>query len=159
MATMSTTTNRRAVPAGIAAAPALAAPALALTAPDPIFAVIDRYKTAVAARWVALSACMGYGEPKPFPEDGPESAAAESVHDTARDREFELLDKLLATSPTTVAGMAALLQELGVDHYWEAEGNDPDVDREPLIVRALERSPDLMTTLASTPRSLCGAVS
>jgi hypothetical protein len=41
-------TTRRAVPAGIAAAPALAAPALA-TGTDPIFAAMDRHRTALAA--------------------------------------------------------------------------------------------------------------
>jgi len=42
--------SRRAILAGIAAAPALAAPALALCGSDPIFAAIERHKaTDVAA--------------------------------------------------------------------------------------------------------------
>ena len=39
-------TTRRAVLAGIATAPALAAPALALSGPDPIFAAIEQHKVA-----------------------------------------------------------------------------------------------------------------
>jgi hypothetical protein len=49
--TMSETHSRRAVLAGIAAAPALAAPTLALTSggPDPIFAAIKRHRAAAEA--------------------------------------------------------------------------------------------------------------
>jgi hypothetical protein len=43
------TIHRRAVLAGIATAPALAAPALALSGPDPIFAAIERHRAAYAA--------------------------------------------------------------------------------------------------------------
>jgi hypothetical protein len=106
-----------------------------------------------------MCACWGYGEPKSFAKDGSEAVAADAIHDAAHDREFELLDKLLAAQPTTVSGMAALLEKLAADPYWEVEGPDPDVDTEPLLVRALERSPDLVATLGSTLRALCGAMS
>jgi hypothetical protein len=45
---MKNTQSRRAVLAGLAATPALAAPALALTSagPDPIYAIIERHRTA-----------------------------------------------------------------------------------------------------------------
>ena len=148
--------SRRAVLAGIAAAPALAAPALALDGPDPIFSAIEEHTDAVAARTAALLACWGYGEPKSFAQDGPENVAAEAIHDAATDHEFEVLDKLLATQPTTVAGMAALLEKLAADPYWEIEGSNPNIDEEPLMVMALERSPDLVASLASTLRTIVG---
>jgi hypothetical protein len=46
---MSKIHSRRAVLAGIAASPALAAPALALSGPDPIFAAIEAHERAYAA--------------------------------------------------------------------------------------------------------------
>ena len=47
------TTTRRAVLAGIAAATALAGPALALSGPDPIFDKIEAHRAAPAAHLVA----------------------------------------------------------------------------------------------------------
>jgi hypothetical protein len=142
---MSKSHSRRAVLAGIATAPALAAaPALALSGPDPIFAAIEEYTTAVTARTAAMCACWGYGKPKSFAKDGSEAVAAEATHDAARDREFELLDNLLATQPTTVSGMHALLEKLAADPYAAVEGDDPDVIPDPLMNMALERSPDLV---------------
>lgn len=46
---MQRTTSRRAVLAGIATVPALAAPALAMSGPDPIFAAIELHRVAHAA--------------------------------------------------------------------------------------------------------------
>jgi hypothetical protein len=56
--------TRRAVLAGIAAAPAVAVSALAAAAAEPeaIYAAIERYKFAVAERMAALSATRGYCE-------------------------------------------------------------------------------------------------
>jgi hypothetical protein len=70
--------------------------------------------------------------------DLPEAVAAEAVHDAALDREFEILDKLLATQPTTISGMAASLEKLGADPYWESECY-PDVAKEPLLFMAVNR--------------------
>ncbi len=61
----------------------------------------------------------------------------------------------LRPPPTTIEGMAALLENLAADPYWE-EGSDPDLYTEPLIITALERSPDLVASLASTLRAIGG---
>jgi hypothetical protein len=50
---MTTTTSRRAVLAGIATAPALAAPALPLSEPDPIFAILKEHPPLLAEHWEA----------------------------------------------------------------------------------------------------------
>jgi hypothetical protein len=153
--------SRRAILAGIAASPALAAPALALSGPDPIFAAIEEYRTAVETRRVALQRSPSFTDESPFahlPEDAPEYILAEQESDAACDREFASLDDLIATEPTTAAGVAALLEMLGADPYWNIERSRPDVSQEPLIIMALERSPDLMRTLAAAMRAI-GAVS
>jgi hypothetical protein len=152
--------SRRAILAGIAAAPALAAPAFALSGPDPIFAAIEKYKAAVVTRRAALLRDPGFTDKSPFahlPEDAPECILARQESDEACDREFAALDELIATQPTTAAGMAALLEKLGADPYWEIEGSKPNVSQEALIVMALERSPDLMATLAVTMRTIGAA--
>ena len=152
-------TSRRAVLAGIAAAPTLAATALALSGPDPIFAAIDRYKRAVAARSAALTATWGFGATKPFPEDSPESAAATAAHDEAFEREWEAFEELFATKPETVAGIAALLDQLAADPYASDENYSE------AVIQMAFGSDDqkaaaigLLTTLASTLRAI-GAVS
>jgi hypothetical protein len=153
--------SRRTILAGIAASPALAAPALALSGPDPIFAAIEHYRAAVETRRAALLRSPSFTDESPFahlPEDAPECILADQESDAACDREFAALDELIATQPTTAVGVAALLEMLGADPYWEIEGSNPDVSQEPLIVMALERSPDLMRTLAAAMRAI-GAVS
>ena len=106
--------------------------------------------------------CHNFSDDSPLahlPEDAPECILAERIHEAAMDRELDALDKLLETSPTSVAGMAALLDRLSVDPYEEVEeDNPPDTLTEPLIIVALERSPDLMATLASALQAI-GAVS
>jgi hypothetical protein len=133
-----------------AAAHSRRAQSLALSGPDPIYAAIEEFKAAVVTRTAAMHAF----------NDADESPASAAVHHEAMDREFASLDKLIATSPTSVAGMAALLDTLGVDPYEEAEKDDPNYDppdnTEPLIINALDRSPDLLTTLASTLRAIGG---
>jgi hypothetical protein len=84
--------SRRAVVAGIAAAPTLAAPALALNEPDPIFAS-ERSKEQAEEDWYQRN---GMAELK---------AAA----GTATIAEERALLALLTIRPTTIAGMAALL--------------------------------------------------
>jgi hypothetical protein len=80
--------------------------------------------------------CHNFGDDSPLnhlPENAPECILADRVHDAAMDREFDALDKLLATSPTTVSGIAALLDRLAVSAYVEV-----DDDSEPLIRMALD---------------------
>lgn len=154
---MSSIPSRRAVLAGIAVVPSLAAPALALSGPDPIFAAIEKYRAAVEARRTALLRSPSFTDESPFAhlsKDAPEYILAEQESDAACDREFAALDELIATRPTTAVGMAALLEMLGADPYWKMEGSNPDISQELLIVLALERSPDLMATLAAAMRAI-----
>jgi hypothetical protein len=99
-------TSRRAVLAGIAAAPALAVSAFALTSvgtPDPIFAAIENHRK-LEADWLSLCRSkdeLGEGDQ----EDTPELVAAGDAAVNAR-----LL--LANTVPTTPAGLAAYLDYL-----------------------------------------------
>jgi hypothetical protein len=171
---MTTTTSRRSVLAGIAAAPALAAPALALTGfsenpvIDPIFAAIERYKTAVRVRAATLAATWNGEAPHlaHLPKNAPECIAADRLHDAAAVLEFEALDHLLATSPTTITGAAAFLEYLALQPY----NPDGDRGRDPTIAElASERGDEgdpnspvtCLTNLASNLRTMAkaGAVS
>jgi hypothetical protein len=91
---MSQTHSRRAVLAGIAAAPALAAPALALsgTGPDPIFALIEQYRVAYAHRDQAIASG----------DDG--------EIEVASDASKALEIALARTRPTTLAGILAIMR-------------------------------------------------
>ena len=89
---MSTTTSRRAVLAGIATAPALAAPALALSGPDPIFALIEQHRAA-DAYWDTLNH-----------EDD------EAKYDAAADAAYAHANVLGQTQPTTLAGVLAIMR-------------------------------------------------
>jgi hypothetical protein len=152
------THSRRAILAGIAAAPAVTVPAIAIAAaPDPIFAAIKHYKAAVKTRDTAQRRCWDFSTKGPLrhlPQDAPECLQAEEDHSNAIDAEFEALNDLLDTQPTSLAGFAALLDQLGIDQYAETE--ESDCDEEPLIIMALEREPNLMASLAATMRALVG---
>jgi hypothetical protein len=99
--------SRRRALAGLsvaAAAGVAALPAGAAAEVDPIFAAIERYKAAVRARGVVLAAEYDSDEDR-----------------DACDAEWEAFDGLFETTPTTIAGIAALLELLGTDPYSEAE--------------------------------------
>ena len=99
-------TTRRAVLAGAAALPALAIiPATALPAiggTDPIFAAIERHRQAEAAY---LAACNEHVE------RAKEQAREERVIKLCH-RSSNALGELVAMTPTTVAGCAAVLRYL-----------------------------------------------
>jgi hypothetical protein len=124
--------SRRAILAGIAASPALAAPALALSVvgPDPIFALIDRHRTALAAHLAASEAqgdlevrlvderlteagspeeCSDrwYGAIKAANRD-PRYVDAKAVCDKTSAAEVAAAWALVAEPPATIAGAAAL---------------------------------------------------
>jgi ABC-type phosphate/phosphonate transport system substrate-binding protein len=124
---MTSKTSRRAVLAGAAALPALAVPAIAMTAfADPIFAAIDRHKTAYAefVRVVRLEEKLHETIPaerrtRYHVEDryNSEMIANEdpawtkyqdawfATNDAADERAIDLLN----VAPTSIAGVAALL--------------------------------------------------
>jgi hypothetical protein len=103
-----TTLTRRTAKASLSAAAALLPPETASalsgskTTTDPIFSVIAAYKQALAERLA--------------------NQDESREHDLAK-REFELHNDLLTTKPTTIGGVAALLDLLG-DYPYEDKGTD-----------------------------------
>jgi len=92
---MTVTQTRRTIPAGAAAVPALSPPAMAVERGDPIFALIERHRIAESAYDNAYK--------------------SESLEQQANDLQAEsskLYAQLLATTPTTLAGCAAMLRHV-----------------------------------------------
>jgi hypothetical protein len=126
-------TTRRAVLAGIAAAPALAAPALALSGPDPIFAAIEAHSSAFEA-WSAQVSDQSALEEK-LPHDRTKAHRRDddpSTDDPAWQASFHRYWKEIGVlnaaavvlgeiRPTTIAGVRALLEYCCV-HVEENEG-------------------------------------
>jgi hypothetical protein len=113
MATLKTTTSRRAVLAGIAAAPALAAPALAEigSSPDPIFAAIERHKVAFRTSQEAGRIRVYTVDCEEAPEyDAVKHKAAEEADCAATDASNDAAYALTTIRPTTMAGALALLR-------------------------------------------------
>jgi hypothetical protein len=95
-----------------------------------------------------------------LPQDAPACIAAERVHDEAFNREWEAIGSLFTTTPTTIAGIAALLDQLVVNPY-SKEAEELGVDAGELVLEwALgdednrEDAINLMTTLAAALRAL-----
>ncbi len=137
---MSKSHSRRAILAGIAAAPALAAPVLALTSagPDPIYAAIENHKGLNAAFSRALLLKDKFEVGSGFDDESPEHEDLIQREDETGDAEREACDEMLATAPTTFAGLLALLRYVDQE---KAEFLDEDALKELLstTVAALER--------------------
>jgi hypothetical protein len=134
-----TSLTRRAALAGAPAIAVAVAGGTALAAaPDPIFAAIAKYKAAVNARLVV-----------------DDHLRREDIDDDDRDdidAEFDALGEMLDKTPTTVAGVVALLEVLGSDPYREgsyssaawayhsASGFKCRVDRQMLEMAAVLRT-------------------
>jgi hypothetical protein len=161
--------SRRSALAGLslAAATTVAAGAVANTIAvlgvgpaDPIFSVIENYKRALVSRKIALEATWDGGNPafEGLASDAPACLEAEDVHDEAVDREWEACGALFTTSPTTIAGVAALLDYLVTDPYFDPE--QPHLSGDIVLSWAIGRQDgrdfvrDFMTNLASTLRTL-----
>jgi hypothetical protein len=147
---MSKSHSRRAVLAGIAAAPALAAPALALTSagPDPIFAAIERHRAAAEA-FTAMCDQQAELDVADVPKDDPRwrdfERGAEVTCGELREANRQLFD-----APTSLAGLVALFE------YMEEErraGNGSWGD-----AWSLPTERKMLTALVGTVRRL-GAVS
>jgi hypothetical protein len=136
--------TRRALVASTAAVPAAAAlglPAAAQAAaePDPIFALIEEYRQS-CARLVAVGEAEAAFEKlhrRPdgsFPEgsDHPELKRLEECSSRACDAQAEVVRKLCHTAPTTLVGLAALLNfaiysnENGDDFLYTYDNDDPE---------------------------------
>jgi hypothetical protein len=129
-------TSRRALLAGVpAAALVVATPALAnaLSEPvpavaDPIFAAIDRHRTACDAARSVGDVCG-----VTFP-DAPTYDAIHERFDEVNGEERKALVALLTCQPTTIAGILAVLEHVGrMNWVW---GDDDD---ETIIAGAYER--------------------
>jgi len=123
---MTATTTRRAILAGVAAVPALSLPAIA-AAPDPIFAALDRCRAAWDADRAAFDATDVLEELLPYEvrtwswvvgkptmppdhvDDDPRWIAAESASALADIEHCAATTALVSTRPTTLPGLAALL--------------------------------------------------
>jgi hypothetical protein len=160
-----TTTSRRTLLTRAVAVSALAGgaganvAAIALTTErDPILRAIDQYWTAVRLRRATEIETWDYdAHPDAhLPKSHPFWQEKDVAFDEAFDGEWEAHDALFETTPTTVAGVAALLELLGTDPY-----HDPNSGRkkgESVLEWAdRERVNQFMSTLAAALRTAGGA--
>jgi hypothetical protein len=161
-----TTTSRRTLLTRAVAGAALAGGAgvniaaiAVTTGPDPILGAIDRYWTAVRRRRVTEMETWDYGghpELAHLPKDHPFWREKDEIFQEAFDGEWEAHDALFETTPTTVAGVAALLEVLGTDPY-----HDPNSGRKrgESVLEWADRGRvnQFMSTLAAALRTAGGA--
>jgi hypothetical protein len=141
-----TTLTRRTTMVSLSAAAAMLPPvaASALDGPetaaeDPIFPVLAAYKQAVTERTAYLES-----------DHVEETRAAELAN-----REFEAFHKLFTTAPTTVGGIAALIDQLAVDPYdARNEKGAPQSVVEMAFEMDRERTGAALASLAATLRRL-----
>ncbi len=130
-----TVTTRRAVVAGLAAAPVAGLPAIASEIPadaDPIYAAIERHKAA-EARYCA--ACGLTDEVAAQDEDRVVTAEDHAEFTAAQINSDDALDAFLSTTPMTVAGVRAFLR-----HCIDEESLEQDLGE---ALETLLRSPVL----------------
>jgi hypothetical protein len=102
--------HRRAILAGIATAPALAAPALALSSagPDPIFAAIERHRAAAEAHTATVDERAEL-EIARVPKDDPRwrdfERRSEVIYDQLNEAGRQLFE-----APMSIAGLVALFE-------------------------------------------------
>jgi hypothetical protein len=127
--------SRRALLMGFAAAATPMAPALAnaLSEPapvevDPILALIERHRAAVAEynRAEAISGSI-------VPDGGADWEAAWAWTSAAMDRSGDLLEALLCAEPATMLGAIALLEHLVQDEFLGVDWGGDEDDRETLL--------------------------
>jgi hypothetical protein len=112
---MTTTASRRAVLAGIATAPVLAAPALALSGaePDPIFAAIEHHRVAFQISLTAGRIQSGTIDARWSPEYDPfKCKEVDEASSAADDASTDAAYALTTTRPTTTAGILALVRHV-----------------------------------------------
>jgi hypothetical protein len=124
--------SRRALLMGLAVAATPMAPALAnaLSEPapaaaDPVFAMIEHHRAAVA-EYNKAEAIGGIVV-------GPAWEAAWAVTSAAMDRKDDLLEELLRTQPKTLSGAIALLEHLVQDEFLGVDWEGTEDDRETLL--------------------------
>jgi hypothetical protein len=109
------TPTRRAILAGIATAPALAVPALAIgNEPDPIFAAIERHKALNAAFAEVLHGMCEFEAQHGVAAAGIDEW--ERREEEAGNTERAACDEMIATAPTTLPGLLALFRYIEGEH-------------------------------------------
>src|SRR6516165_1683785 len=104
---MTTKLSRRSALAALASTAAATAsgPVQAIAEPDPIFALIERHRAASDAYSAGVSA-YGRAEEQKLPDEMIQAEEQVPAASTARK---ESIEDLLSTEPTTIAGIAAVL--------------------------------------------------
>ena len=124
-----------------------------MIADDPIFALIQRHRAATRAFSAAVSNKDKVEEVHWPWSDAPERIAADAQYDAASDAWQEAIEELLSTEPTTIAGVAAVL-----DYVNEPSWGKEDDDKKTILVEAFETSQEaalaFLPMVASTLRGL-----
>jgi hypothetical protein len=106
-----------------------------MIADDPIFALIERHKGATRVFSAAVSQ-KNKVQAAHWPwSDAPERIAADAQYDVASDARQEVIEYLLSTQPTTIAGVAAVLDYVNEPSWGEDHG-----DKGTILVEAFETS-------------------
>jgi hypothetical protein len=127
-----------------------------MIADDPIFGLIQRHRAATRAFAAAVSNKEKVQEVHWPWSDAPERIAADAQYDAASDAWQEAIEDLLSTEPTTIAGVAAVL-----DYVNEPSWGKEDDDKETILVEAFETLQEaalaFLPMIASTLRRLASA--
>jgi len=127
-----------------------------MIADDPIFALIERHRGAARTFSAAVSN-KDKVQAAHWPwSDAPERIAADAQYDAASDARHEAIEDLLSTQPTTIAGVAAVL-----DYVNEPSWGEEHDDKETILVEAFETSEEaalaFLPMIAATLRRLASA--
>ena len=124
-----------------------------MIADDPIFALIQRHRAATRAFSAAVSNKDKVEEVHWPWSDAPERIAADAQYDAASDAWQEAIEELLSTEPTTIAGVAVVL-----DYVNEPSWGKEDDDKKTILVEAFETSQEaalaFLPMIAATLRRL-----
>jgi hypothetical protein len=124
-----------------------------MIADDPIFALIERHRAATRAFSAAVSHKDKVQEVHWPWSDAPERIAADAQYDAASDAWQDTIEDLLSTEPTTIAGVAVVL-----DYVNEPSWGKEDDDKKTILVEAFETSQEaalaFLPMIAATLRRL-----
>ena len=119
---------------------------------DPIFALIERHRATRAFSAAVSNKDKVQAAHWPW-SDAPERIAADAQYDAASDARQEAIEDLLSTQPTTIAGIAAVL-----DYVNEASWGEEHEGKESILVEAFETSEEaalaFLPMIAATLRRL-----
>lgn len=137
-----------------------------MTGADPLLAAVDHYRAAVRRRTVTERETWNYceegdDENEGLPQSHPYWVQKEKLFQEAFDGEWAALDALFETPPTTVVGIAALIELLSEDPYWTPDatyekGANESVLPSAVTTRVPSASTRAMSTLAAALRAAGG---